>query len=492
MELFLNRVWATLASGITDVATTLPLTTGHGARFGTIGAGNKVRIVFLDASGNVTEIAYMTAISGDNATITRGQDGTSGVAHIAGDRVEHRAGKSTMESFSQKTSTGTDAITETHAATSKATPVDADELSLADSAASFSLKKLTWANLVNTLKATLKTYFDTLYAALSGATFTGSVNSTGITGGVAVNDQAGSPRPHVTSYADANTTLNASLAAHYIANTDTTADNTAQLGFAAKTGASTTLFGSAVISCIFGARTNGQYPVGQLAFSTSTALNVAPTEKARLDNNGCWQIGSTAAMDTGIKCAVKGGDVRIVGAASTTRRITYFNDGGAYTLGSSGGAAIAFAQDGSSNQSISFETHHNGVSHAARLKIDIDGTFSACIPDGTTLYPAYLCRAWVNFNGTGTVAIRASGNVSSITDNGVGDYTVNFATALPDANYAVSGVVVGWTTGNFGVLSIHGTSAGATTKTTSALRIQTYNAQTGLGDFADVNVQIFR
>jgi len=50
--------------------------------------------------------------------------------------------------------------------------------------------------------------------------------------------------------------------------------------------------------------------------------------------------------------------------------------------------------------------------------------------------PIYPCRAWVNFNGTGTPAIRASGNVSSITDNGTGTYTVNFTTALPDANYA--------------------------------------------------------
>jgi len=52
--------------------------------------------------------------------------------------------------------------------------------------------------------------------------------------------------------------------------------------------------------------------------------------------------------------------------------------------------------------------------------------------------PVYACRAWVNFDGTGTVSIRESGNVSSITDNGTGDYTVNFATALPDANYAYS------------------------------------------------------
>jgi hypothetical protein len=49
---------------------------------------------------------------------------------------------------------------------------------------------------------------------------------------------------------------------------------------------------------------------------------------------------------------------------------------------------------------------------------------------------AYGCRAWVNFNGTGTVAIRASGNVSSITDIAAGTYTVNFTTALPDANYS--------------------------------------------------------
>jgi len=50
--------------------------------------------------------------------------------------------------------------------------------------------------------------------------------------------------------------------------------------------------------------------------------------------------------------------------------------------------------------------------------------------------PIFMCRAWVNFNGQGTPAIRGSGNVSSITDNGVGSYTVNFTTAMPDTNYA--------------------------------------------------------
>jgi len=55
---------------------------------------------------------------------------------------------------------------------------------------------------------------------------------------------------------------------------------------------------------------------------------------------------------------------------------------------------------------------------------------SAQIPTVSGTAPLYMCRAWVNFNGTGTVAIRASGNVTSITDNGTGDYTVNFTTAM--------------------------------------------------------------
>ena len=53
--------------------------------------------------------------------------------------------------------------------------------------------------------------------------------------------------------------------------------------------------------------------------------------------------------------------------------------------------------------------------------------------------PIYACRAWVNFDGSAsTPAIRASGNVSSVTRNGTGDYTVNFATAMPDANYSAN------------------------------------------------------
>jgi hypothetical protein len=68
--------------------------------------------------------------------------------------------------------------------------------------------------------------------------------------------------------------------------------------------------------------------------------------------------------------------------------------------------------------------------------------------------PIYGARAWVNFNGTGTVAIRASGNVSSITDNGTGDYTVNFTTAMSDANYSTLATTNQNATGNATNISI--------------------------------------
>jgi len=106
--------------------------------------------------------------------------------------------------------------------------------------------------------------------------------------------------------------------------------------------------------------------------------------------------------------------------------------------------------------------------------------------------PVYACRAWVNFNGTGTVAIRASGNVSSITDNGTGNYTVNFTTAMPDTNYSLGGS----SRGNSGISNGGGlVLKNASTKTTSAIQI----FSVGFGgssiitdDNAEVNVEIFR
>lgn len=88
-----------------------------------------------------------------------------------------------------------------------------------------------------------------------------------------------------------------------------------------------------------------------------------------------------------------------------------------------------------------------------------------------------LARAWVNFNGTGTVAIRASLNVSSITDNATGDYTVNFTTAMPDVNYSIVASTSPWyaTQWNYGV-SLNTTTNSATevAPTTSGFRVFQY------------------
>jgi hypothetical protein len=97
----------------------------------------------------------------------------------------------------------------------------------------------------------------------------------------------------------------------------------------------------------------------------------------------------------------------------------------------------------------------------------------------------YKCRAWVNFNGQGTVAIRGSYNVSSITDNGTGDYTVNFTTAMPDANYSINVNARGNGDPNRaagGVVYV----PNATLPTTSAVRFGTY-----LGSSAGADGLIF-
>ena len=96
-----------------------------------------------------------------------------------------------------------------------------------------------------------------------------------------------------------------------------------------------------------------------------------------------------------------------------------------------------------------------------------------------------LCKAWVNFNGTSTVAIRASYNVSSITDNGTADYTVNFTTALADANYAAQ-----LSSGQNSAVQYCLTNM--ITQTASAIRVVNSNLASGFADNANMYVAVFR
>jgi hypothetical protein len=96
-------------------------------------------------------------------------------------------------------------------------------------------------------------------------------------------------------------------------------------------------------------------------------------------------------------------------------------------------------------------------------------------------------KAWCNFNGEGTVAIRDSFNVSSITDNGTGDYTINFTTAMPNANYSIVGSC-GTIASNYAFFTLY--NAGSVSPSTTAVRFSTINAAFAQFDAANICVVI--
>ena len=124
---------------------------------------------------------------------------------------------------------------------------------------------------------------------------------------------------------------------------------------------------------------------------------------------------------------------------------------------------------------------------------DVAGTTTLTLPasSGTVLDDASVgvCRAWVNFNGTGTVAIRAAFNVSSITDNGVGNYTVNFTTAMPDTNYASPTSV----SRNIGGIAESNRTGNPFDRLTSSVSVQVCLCTSATAtDIEEINVAVFR
>jgi hypothetical protein len=105
---------------------------------------------------------------------------------------------------------------------------------------------------------------------------------------------------------------------------------------------------------------------------------------------------------------------------------------------------------------------------------------------------AFGCRAWVNFDGTtntgGFCTIRGSGNVTSVADNGTGNYTVNFTTAMPDANYCINATG----THDSGSYVAAAYIANDTPPTTSAVRIDCLNTSNTVTDISFAQVSIFR
>ncbi len=225
-------------------------------------------------------------------------------------------------------------------------------------------------------------------------------------------------------------------------------------------------------------------------------------EIARFDSSGNFGVGtSTPTYQT-----------QIYGTGQTTAALTdagnkggslllntptvSAGDGGALLIGAGGTAATPFAAikgllaDGAGNTtgSLAFSTRATTGATALtqQAAITAAGLFQFNSGYGSVA-TAYGCRAWINFNGTGTPAIRASGNVSTITDNGTGDYAINFATAMPDENYGVV-CLNHQSTGNAPVTININTSR---TSSASLVQISTTQAATRL-DTTLAHLAVFR
>jgi hypothetical protein len=261
-----------------------------------------------------------------------------------------------------------------HAAAAKTTPVDADEAPLIDSAASNVIKKVTWTN----IKATLKTYFDTLYAATAKGVTNGDSHDHNGGDGAAIVEAA-------ITLAD-NTTDNVSTSKH---------------GFAPKS-----------------------------------------------PNDGTKFLDGLGAYDT-----VKDSDLATTDI--TTNNVTT-------------------------------------AKHGFVPKAPNDTTKYLC-GDANWVAPA-VARAWVNFNGTGTVAIRAGGNVTSITDNGTGDYTITFTADMADINYAYTISAApeygaSWLYTNINVTTVNATERAPLV---GSCRIQLFSSTGAVKDSKYVNMLVFR
>jgi hypothetical protein len=193
-----------------------------------------------------------------------------------------------------------------------------------------------------------------------------------------------------------------------------------------------------------------------------------------------------ASQNVGIGTASPTQKLQVYTSAATGGQIQITNS----ATGATSTDGVLIGYDGSNDVIINNQEN-------TQLKLYTSGILAASINSSGALSfnsgygsvaTAYGCRAWVNFNGTGTVAIRASGNVSSITDNGTGNYTLNFTTAMPDANYAFKGSGIQSGVGNGPTIAI----ANGATPSTTALNIISVNDAGSTQDISIIGCSIHR
>lgn len=250
-----------------------------------------------------------------------------------------------------------------------------------------------------------------------------------------------------------------------------------------------------VLNGTTGITNDGGYTGDGVVFANTTPANTLVTTTAGDVGIGTAtpdQLLDLGASNTGLTGTDANNTLRFTDTDTSTAtnqplgKIEWYSSD-ATTSARVGAYILATAQGTSGGGNLEFGTATNTGTVTEQMQITGAGDLQFNSGYGSVA-TAYGCRAWVNFNGTGTVAIRDSGNVSSITDNGTGDYTVNFTTALPDANYAVSGAA---TNGNTAAATI--ALKQFSNQTTSAVAINSVLVSTGAAaDRDSVQVTIFR
>jgi hypothetical protein len=277
--------------------------------------------------------------------------------------------------------------------------------------------------------------------------------------------------------------------------------------------------------------TGGTAPVAGFYLPTTNnlAFTTASTERMRIDASGNMGIGtSSPTIYKSAKLAIRNSASSGEAVLAIINNSSNVYEGAGILLGSTAAStnygatwlyhtyntnsptnttSYAFnisqrATDGTYVSNIWNVDYQNSVSswyrpNTSALQMQLDASNNLLFNSGYgSAAIAYGCRAWVNFNGTtntaGFCTIRASGGVTSVADNGTGDYTINFSFTMPDANYAIVGTakIVGGLGGQN--IRIHN-DAYTTSVTTSAVKVQvTSSGNNALADSEMVNIAVFR